>query len=258
MCFTLFSCEVVVESDRLEARGGKLVVNSLIGPQSDLIIVEVSLSKSILGYQTDYYDNFEDIVTSAVVSLSDGASSVFLTYDPTLKKYFIDSSLFPIATGNTYYLKVEYLGITATAYCKIPEAVTDFWVEEEYNGYESNINVYWKDAPSVDNFYYVIANSEGLNNSVYYFYGDRLTSDLNKDGFTISAEGTAYIGESGARNVNIEVISLDENYYEYETRLANNSGDDPFSEPIPRYSNVNGGVGIFAGFNVAEGTFIFN
>ena len=75
--------------------------------------------------------------------------------------------------------------------------------------------------------------------------------------FQVSANGfsNGYYPSGGSnciyeRNViHIQKLSKDlYNYLKY-LKLYNNYHDDPFSEPVPVYSNVSNGIGIFAGFN---------
>jgi hypothetical protein len=49
----------------------------------------------------------------------------------------------------------------------------------------------------------------------------------------------------------VYLLNTDKSYYDYHRSLGNyDSGDDPFTEPSPVFSNVNGGLGIFAAYTV--------
>ena len=53
----------------------------------------------------------------------------------------------------------------------------------------------------------------------------------------------------------IYVAVTDKPYYQYNKALGNSQGinnNDPFSEAVLTYSNINGGLGIFAGYNMTE------
>lgn len=55
--------------------------------------------------------------------------------------------------------------------------------------------------------------------------------------------------------VSIFIALTDKSYYQYNKALGNSQGinnDDPFSEAVLTYTNVNGGLGIFAGYNMTE------
>jgi len=41
----------------------------------------------------------------------------------------------------------------------------------------------------------------------------------------------------------------DIHYYNYHRSVFNFDGENPFSEPSPVYSNIEGGLGVFAAFN---------
>ncbi|MXY07519.1 MAG: DUF4249 domain-containing protein [Rhodothermaceae bacterium] len=45
------------------------------------------------------------------------------------------------------------------------------------------------------------------------------------------------------------VISMSEDYFEYQRSLENTDYQDPFSEPLQVFTNVEGGRGVFAGYN---------
>jgi hypothetical protein len=51
------------------------------------------------------------------------------------------------------------------------------------------------------------------------------------------------------------LLSTDEAYFRYHRTLnqqRKSSADDPFSEPVLIYSNLTGGLGVFAAFNRTE------
>ena len=55
--------------------------------------------------------------------------------------------------------------------------------------------------------------------------------------------------DSGERNCVLVLSSLSEDYYRYIQSLQRNLSFDPLiEEPFPVYSNVSGGLGVFAGY----------
>ena len=55
--------------------------------------------------------------------------------------------------------------------------------------------------------------------------------------------------------ISIFIAITDKPYYQYNKALGNSQGinnDDPFSEAILTYTNINGGLGVFAGYNMTE------
>ena len=45
------------------------------------------------------------------------------------------------------------------------------------------------------------------------------------------------------------VNSMSDDYFEYQRSLENSGYHDPFSEPLQIFSNIEGGRGVFAGYN---------
>ena len=55
----------------------------------------------------------------------------------------------------------------------------------------------------------------------------------------------------------IYVAVVDKPYYQYLKAISASGkidNDDPFSEPVLTYTNVQGGLGVFAGFNTTATT----
>jgi hypothetical protein len=81
-------------------------------------------------------------------------------------------------------------------------------------------------------------------------------SDQNINGLTHTIE--IYIAESNIRPspikpIYVELKSISEDYFKYlrSKEYSKKTGNNPFTEPIHVYNNIEGGVGIFAGFNMA-------
>ena len=98
------------------------------------------------------------------------------------------------------------------------------------------------------------------------FGGSELQSDANSDGGTmhsplgrISLRRPVFWTENGAesghpvevKGITLDLLHTDEYYYRYhQSAQAHDIADDnPFAEPVLLYSNVSGGLGIFASYN---------
>ena len=58
-----------------------------------------------------------------------------------------------------------------------------------------------------------------------------------------------------SHNLSIFVAITDKAYYQYNKSVGSGRGlnnDNPFAEPVLTYSNINGGLGIFAGYNMTR------
>ena len=92
-------------------------------------------------------------------------------------------------------------------------------------------------------------------------------SDANLDGTTFSSpqgrkklENPALYGNLGSnvikpqrgpesKGVFIQLLHTDIHYYQYHRSVQQSRGDNPFTEPSLVYTNVTGGLGVFAGYN---------
>ena len=148
------------------------------------------------------------------------------------------------------------------------------------------IQMIWKDIPLQKNRYRVRAFSEieysilepdGPNHaterrtrSLFPFdWNDHsgksdLFDDENMDGLTLeSSKGKSYMPEIQTDlrgtainpkpklvSITIELLHTDEAYYQYHRTLQQyRNTNNPFSEPILVFSNIEGGLGCFAGYN---------
>ena len=88
-----------------------------------------------------------------------------------------------------------------------------------------------------------------------YFYtlyletGQEFVSDSNKEG-ELFLYKTDQIGSDQGNSdiVYINLCTTDVNYYNYHRSIFNFEEGNPFTEPTPVYSNISGGVGIFAAY----------
>jgi hypothetical protein len=58
-----------------------------------------------------------------------------------------------------------------------------------------------------------------------------------------------------SHNLSIFVATTDKAYYQYNKSVGSGRGlndDNPFAEPVLTYSNINGGLGVFAGYNMTR------
>jgi hypothetical protein len=170
---------------------------------------------------------------------------------------------------------------------RIDSAVTQYSIS---NGVRTNrgfsltkpFTVRIKDYPSEENFYtvayytlnkYEYKDPKGVIittlNARQEPYSDFI-SDYKRDGgileFLKAKIPIAYYYEGQNQNtqnpksisLQIHIANIDKPYYQYlKTISASNKvdGDDPFSEPVLTYTNVQGGLGVFAAFNTTAVTF---
>jgi hypothetical protein len=136
--------------------------------------------------------------------------------------------------------------------------------EVEITGIESSeygptkVSLRFRDIPGKGNFYRISAGTT-INMDFYnetYFEeigferGESFISDKNKeDEYFYLKTYEIYQYDSNSSLLYISLLLTDENYYNYHRSIYSYEGDNPFSEPSPVFTNINGGLGIFAAVN---------
>jgi hypothetical protein len=109
------------------------------------------------------------------------------------------------------------------------------------------------------------------NKNTFYLRG---MIDNNADGMTLNSDvmetrlinyTNEYRDENGKivryksdtkiKEIYVEILTIDENYYKFQQTMGQDSGENPFIEPTLVYTNIVGGLGCFGAFN-ASGTSI--
>ena len=180
-------------------------------------------------------------------------------------------------------------GREVTAACIVPESValnqvtvdssttTDFGLSRK----EYYARMRWHDpAAGQTNFYRVTGNNEftytyktqtSPNGPIrdttlrmwgdWYFNTGSTLTDLGRDGQEIiSGRGRLAISYSWIngqqnpsfpRQLNAHLMNVEENYYRYHDAVErqNQVGENPFAEPVPIPTNIQGGLGCFGAYN---------
>lgn len=280
-----------VDPGQLGAESAKLVVSGFLCPQDTLLAIRVSRSNTVVGDSISLLQP-GIIVPNATVTLSEGDRSVVLPYykvRPSADSaYSISAKLLPIIAGRTYKLTVVTAnGQKATSTCTIPEAVAPSVVKFDSLIEQSRtqpkryyIRVVWKDPVGQTNAYQVAGifrytTATNIRESKYTslsFDDDNrgLFTDVGIDGDTIYS-GRAFLTPSSSSIVNqqatfynqyntasvtVNLLSVDQSYYRYQEAVIRQrrARGNPFAEPVIIPSNIEGGLGCFAGYNNA--TFI--
>jgi hypothetical protein len=238
----------------------KLVIGSFISPQDTIIKVTVSKSTPIFNQNNTNGQN--TVLTDASVILSSGSKSIQLPYNSIERSYQVDASLFPILAGNKYHLSVTTPdGFKASASCIIPllpvnslQLSIDSAIVNEngVNQIRYNFTASWNDTPGRADYYRIVG--EKLLYDTYamqYSYMtavSALTTDAYEDGKTLTRKYGFPYEYRRLISLDVYLLNTDDAYYKYFDSRSKFSGDDPFSEPVQIFTNVTGGLGIFAGF----------
>ena len=273
-----------VDPNLLGPASTKLVVTGFISPQDTTLAVKVTRSNTVVGDSLSLLQTGNN-VTDAMVTLSDGTKSIVLPYNnipasDTVRSrpyYSINARLLPVVSGRTYTLTVVANGQQATSTCTIPAAValTEIVINDSVNRRYS-ISIKWQDPAGQANYYqvagifrYIASNCKACQNEIYNtlsFDDDSrgLTSDVGYEGREM-ASGRANLTSSAVTNfynqyktasVTANLMSVDQNFYRFQDAIMRQrrSRNNPFAEPVLIPSNIEGGLGCFAGYNNATMT----
>lgn len=261
------SCEKYIDFDT-EVTEPKLVVNGVINPDSTFDI-HISRSLSVI-------DNADlTIVEDATVTILDQNGAIYeilaYEYDGHYK-----GVLSPVH-DEAYSIEVsapEYETVTAST--AIPSLVdlsnVDTLGVEDVNGYEElELTITFQDIPNESNYYMLEVYSADIVGGQIYLNPMYIRSDdvaLGLEDYTDQVvfsdelfdgdERTVviYVEDTRAWDDFIEVRMTSitqelERYVRSHTAYERNFGN-PFSQPVQVFSNIEGGFGIFAGYQVSR------
>ena len=261
----LISCEEDVKNFRLPEFEQKLVISSFISPIDTVSYIYISSNRRIYGEL-----NRNESLGNLTAYISDNTREIPLDTSRYGFKLQHDDML--IEEGKTYNLRViSDKGLAAEASCTVPlnrnlklEADTSRTVYSS-SPYENfsvlKMNISFTDFPGEDNYYRLYCEQE-----TYKFSPKPINYTTSFSGFT-----NEFFNDNGNKgekslitsiNINdiknidssffrIYIFNTDKAYYDYHISLKNyNGGEDPFTEASPIYSNVTGGLGIFAAYTV--------
>lgn len=263
-CESLLIKDLPVEDFDFEKR---MVISGYLDPESENFFVMLAENQSILSEE----DETIFIIDGAVSLLSNGNEIATLENQNDGFYLLEDMTLIQPLIGQEVELKVDHptFGIT-TAKTTIPSPVeiTDLEFKEEIgifgelgelaDGIQFNI----PDEAGKENYYGVRMFHEDGEVWVGLFEQTGLTeegvnylllSDRTFDGqnFTIQFIADTYMDLTDILDeMRFEFITLSEEQYNFEKSLRlyyNSQGFGLFQEPVTLFSNVDNGVGIFAG-----------
>jgi hypothetical protein len=274
-CEDFFISEV--KNVKFSGSESQLVVNSLISPQDTLIHVYVFASSPYMNPRPMNIKGRADVFIG-----KKGETLHKMTYSHDMGIFILDVSVLNPQPGNFYVLRVEaFDGRKADAECFIPEIkVTDIGftnsvIKTDRDGFKY-MDLEWRvqvENSTEEKYFRTFAYTVWQN--VYYdYYGNRHVESHTSEIYLRSGselftdkKGDVYIfrgrKEFGFQigdpqeltlkdTIYIEVLQTDRNYFLYHKSVENYffyDDDFPFAEPVHIFSNVNGGLGVFGGFN---------
>lgn len=284
MIISLSSC-VKILNDDLKKMEPKLVLNAALSPDST-ITVNISQTHNVLDDESA--DNLPFINSATVKLFEDGeylfdldnigagyyqktgfypqigksyrATASYGSFKPIEGTTTIPDAV-PIIEFDTLMFETadEYMGY-GTEYVGIltyqdPEGIA--------NRYQLTCKIFYSDQDSITHFYDQYISSLESDERFYdNAYGNLLWNDKLTDGQKTTIRFNFYYEDNynNIKNRNTQKAhfvfyfqSVNNEYYNYLKSLSiydeSGGGDDPFSEPVVIYSNIENGYGILGGFN---------
>ena len=267
----LGACEKEVTGIKLPESDAKLVVTSFISPQDTAWRVTLYRSVPTLGVREPTSPG----VAGALVTVTDGDQTVTLAHQGDAL-YELPTANFPVVAGRTYTLRVQAPdGETVEAACTVPGAldVSSLVIDSVQSVNDARYRYYlrmsWTDVGGQENYYRLAGEMrlewkqvpDNAPPTLYpvaiYWDGEAFLDDKGKDGETLYSPKGNLLPFGPGTNPNMRIylyaslLHTDRHYYQYHlsARGAIRSRDNPFAEPALVYSNVTGGLGIFAAYN---------
>lgn len=267
LLLALSACEEMISDVDVPTSQPNLVVNSFISPSLPYTTISVFKSRPLYSGYDNNTTEFP-VVQNATITISNTDTSVNVPYDVEYGIYRISKSEFPIIAGHTYSLNVTVPGgYSVNAKCtvpiELPPQIENFTVDSslEYGQYKCHADFRFHDIEGSQQYYCVTASKVSYQTGNLNPYIDELSfnrgesyfSDKNKEGqyFTFKTDDY-YIYQEEPVKLIITIAVVDKNYYNYHKGLLEYDEGNPFAEPTPIFSNINGGLGIFAAYSQNE------
>jgi hypothetical protein len=254
----------------------KMVVSCFITPGADWVEARVTLTDPVFGSsnQSDPYVP----LAGAEVTLISGNLEMPLPFDANFQLYMATTDVFEILAGASYQLRVEHPDYpTLTSTTTVPNSypiIHEFALldrDSVTTSFESTIRyrtkARWSLQSGISKYYVVkhrrlvtydeggfqYTNTEPLAD---FFFDNASNEQMVEDIWTSQVpyyEGSAPPFSSVHE---LFVVNASEEYYRFHQTIQNISLGNPFAEPTLVYSNIEGGLGIFAGYTMQQAEFI--
>lgn len=233
------------------------VIYSYISPADTTIRVLITMSQPL--YQQNSTGPDEP-VTDAEVIISGNQGEAELNYNPNTGRYELSSQSFSIFPGEKYHLKTwlkngkfaeaettvpqDFVPISSASYEKLKGQYSEF----------NRINCKFSDVAGKQNYYSFQYAIKRLSFNGDTMYGAppnyKLITDQNRDGAELGIFMDDYNAGSDSLNLAFLLVlrNCNRDYYLLQNSIQNYLEGNPFAEPTLVYSNIKGGLGVFAAY----------
>lgn len=263
IAFVLAACEKEANI-KLPDTQPKLSVSCFISDSTDIIKATVYWSKPVFNNT----DTLPEYPSNLTVTISGNGQTDTLLYNTEWSTYELSTDDFPLNAGVEYTLRVQAPnGETARAKTIIPTQKAI--IADKSVSFTSSVDQYNN---IVETYRYRITLNDISANEEFYrimYYNDYFIPDVPDEFNVASNMGELFVSDNNlvdgkiftdnevkfyGTSANISaryayVIHGSEEYYRFHKSLSNYGYDNPFAEPTIVFSNVENGLGVFAGFN---------
>jgi hypothetical protein len=237
----------------------KVVISAYFSPDKTVQKVYIGSNTNLYGNRMPY--NYG----SATVRLINNGVETIL--GSSQAGFFLPSR---VKEGETYTLRVETsTGLKAEASCTVPprrdlnigvdtmRIYPDHSFNQQFLPFPSsflNADIYITDPAGEENYYMFIGEQITFRNGQPYIYPSYFRpvfSDKGRDGQRFRVHSTSLMTYTDSVFLKIYILNTDRIFYDFYKSAENYSdGEDPFTEASPVFSNVTGGLGIFASYTI--------
>jgi len=252
-------CDKAATNVKIPPVEKKIVVQCFISPDDDIISALLSWSKPIIG--TKEWDDPE-IINNANVEISDGNKTVVLLWNSSLELYQIDSTIFKINAGKKYFLTVTMPdGKKVKANCEVPpnkNTTLTFLKHDTLASSDNEKNIlcsfnYRDHEPSHINYFRLDGQPIPYNPYIDDYVRGEFKRDTELQDNNLLKVEFYYYEFQPIDKVAAWIINCDYNYFMYHKTLQTAQNDYGFfTEPSIIYTNIEGGLGCFGGYNSFE------
>jgi hypothetical protein len=250
-----------VISDATEA-SDVVVVNAALSPSDEQVRVYVGRASTSFGR---LQSAAELAISDAEVRIRTGQRAAQMRFSESIKQYVLDTTAWPLVSGETYTIEVKTLTKSIIASCTIPLPIRDFSLEASQQGRFIASSITWQASQPNQVFRldgYSFYQVEGMPVYTYPNWDFEIAQT-----FTSTESGQLFRQNNEIR-LNLErtlppfidaiaiLYQYDENAARYISSIRN-ANDSPkltseffdrFTSPTIRYSNVQNGLGLVYGF----------
>jgi hypothetical protein len=242
----------------------KYTVSCFLSPEEDTIQLFLTLSFPVNTVVN--VGEYEKRASQATVLLfNEKKEIIFLKYNLNKNRYFAEKQVFKIKNNETYSLQIVTLeGDTLRSSCTIPSPVSDFEVlidSTNSDGGDFFATYRWQDNAQEDNYYRYVGTKRvpAFNQRVDIDWTDgsqiatQVTTDKGKDGKQVYSNranlqdnANGFTSTPPNSFIDATLLNIDKNYYLFQQSIEKSKVGNNF-EPTPIFSNIQNGLGIFAG-----------